>query len=333
MSEQPKSGQFGLFARIISMVAAALLLILAGSALYTANFVSRAERRFPPSDFITVDGVQMHYHIAGAPDDPLVVIIHGGGGNTYDYLTSPLYDQLIEDYRLIIVDRPGLGYSERPNDEPSFAVQAELIHDTVEALGVGRAVLIGQSWGGGVAMTYAANHPETVAAIVMLGGHAYPVLDGESEPLFDTLYGIVLTPVIGDIVANTIFVPLAQAFVVPSLVSDATVVAPLDVLPQEFAESTVSIQLRPSHLKNTAWEYFNLEETLTSQVPLYDKVEAPIIYVVGETDTPSYEQYERFAADHPEVELVEVAKANHYLWFPFPEAVVEAVDRAWALAE
>jgi hypothetical protein len=73
----------------------------------------RAERKHPPEgSFLVVDGVRLHYSDRGTGSP--VVLIHGNAVTGDDWNTSGVAELLLHTHRVIIFDRPGFGYSERP---------------------------------------------------------------------------------------------------------------------------------------------------------------------------------------------------------------------------
>jgi hypothetical protein len=93
----------------------ALAGVAAVAALAVGNHLMarRAERRHPPQgSFIEVDGVRLHYSDRG--EGSPVVLIHGNAVTGDDWNTSGVAEQLLQTHRVIIFDRPGFGYSERP---------------------------------------------------------------------------------------------------------------------------------------------------------------------------------------------------------------------------
>src|SRR5829696_9531945 len=81
----------------------------------------------PPGRFVVVDGVRVHY-IARGKGRP-VVLIHGNGTMAEDFVICGLVDQLAKSYRVIAVDRPGFGQTERPRHRVwTAAAQAHLLH-------------------------------------------------------------------------------------------------------------------------------------------------------------------------------------------------------------
>src|SRR5207253_259946 len=86
---------------------------LGAAALYSAKLTRDAERQHPPiGRFLEVDGVRLHYLEQGT-GEPLA-LIHGNGTLIQDFTVSGLVDRLSERYRVIVIERPGYGYSERP---------------------------------------------------------------------------------------------------------------------------------------------------------------------------------------------------------------------------
>ena len=89
---------------------------LAASAIYVREEATRAERDFPPTGkSITVRGVRLHFIDTGGAD-PVLVLLHGNGAMIADMEISGLVDEAAKRYRVIVFDRPGYGYSERPRD-------------------------------------------------------------------------------------------------------------------------------------------------------------------------------------------------------------------------
>src|SRR5215218_3468241 len=103
------SRQHGWLAPVLLGSAAAL----GAAALYTAKQTREAERKHPPvGRFLEVDGVRLHY-IEQGTGEPLA-LIHGNGTLIQDFTVNGLVDRLSERYRVIVIERPGYGYSDRP---------------------------------------------------------------------------------------------------------------------------------------------------------------------------------------------------------------------------
>src|SRR5690242_15420938 len=93
--------------------AAIVIAVFAIAALGNRLAAKKAERKNPPmGKFVEIEGVRLHYFERGE-GEPLV-LLHGNGSMIQDFSSSGLVDKAAEKYRVIVFDRPGFGYSERP---------------------------------------------------------------------------------------------------------------------------------------------------------------------------------------------------------------------------
>ena len=120
-----------------------------------------------------VNGVRLYYRIAGeAPAGRApVLFLHGGPGhNSYSFarLMGP---HLEKERRMVYLDQRGCGRSERPWDgRYSLEVLVADLEALRQELGVERWVLLSHSFGGTLALEYAARYPERVAGLVVVSG-------------------------------------------------------------------------------------------------------------------------------------------------------------------
>jgi len=122
--------------------------------------------------FVEFRGARTWYRSVGAAatDARLpILILHGGPGATHQYL-APLESLARGGRRVIFYDQIGCGRSGGPRDDPDF-YDARLFVDELQAvrdaLGLERVHLLGQSWGGMLAMQYALDDPAGLASIVV----------------------------------------------------------------------------------------------------------------------------------------------------------------------
>jgi len=143
-----------------------VILIFAGLYVYGLFSIKAVEARFPPlGTFVTVDGIRLHVLDRG--QGPTVVLIHGANGNLRDFAASPLIDALVPTHRVLAFDRPGHGWSERPaGDWVDPDRQAALIHGAVQSMGGGKAVVVGHSLGGAIAMSYGLKFPDDTVGVL-----------------------------------------------------------------------------------------------------------------------------------------------------------------------
>ena len=139
-----------------------IVLIFGALAAMSSFGIARLEAQHPPTgQFIDVQGVRLHVVVLGLPvehpdAEPALVLIHGASGNLED-MRLALGERLAVSHRVILIDRPGHGWSSRPeaDDYASPARQAELVAGALAQLGVRRAIVIGHSWGGAFATAFA----------------------------------------------------------------------------------------------------------------------------------------------------------------------------------
>ena len=111
---------------------------------------------------------------APARDRP-VVYVHGAKGSVYDFTLS-VGTRLAERYAAVAMDRPGSGSAARPaKGENSPQAQAAVLRAAAAELGLERPILLGHSLGAAVALAWALDAPDDVAAVVTLCGYVLPL--------------------------------------------------------------------------------------------------------------------------------------------------------------
>ncbi len=129
----------------------AIVAVLGAARAITVLEAARIEAAHPASGrLVEVEGGKLHVLELGAstPSDQLpIVLVHGASGNLQD-LRLALGDRLAANRRVILIDRPGHGWSDRPGGvaDASPARQAALIAQALGRIGVERFVLLGHSW-------------------------------------------------------------------------------------------------------------------------------------------------------------------------------------------
>ena len=117
------------------------------------------------------NGITMHYHEAGIGDRGVVLFVHGSGPGASGWSNfKGNYPFLAEHgYRTIVPDTMGYGYSTKPEDG-AFSLDdvATQYKALLDALGVARATVVGNSQGGAIAITMALNYPDLVEKLVLM---------------------------------------------------------------------------------------------------------------------------------------------------------------------
>lgn len=127
--------------------------------------------RVPHSDkshFINVDGARVHFQEFGDPRDPTIILIHGYTASVYVWnVVAPII--AAAGFRVIAIDLIGFGYSEKPSwFEYTINAQARMIARFMDRLGIGKATLVGSSYGGAVAATLALDYAARVEKLVLI---------------------------------------------------------------------------------------------------------------------------------------------------------------------
>jgi pimeloyl-ACP methyl ester carboxylesterase len=200
----------------------AILLVAAAAALVRPDLplaALRAKYAPPPSRFVRVQGMDVHYRDEGR--GPAVVLLHGMGASlhTWDAWTAALRDSL----RVIRLDLPGYGLTGPfPHGDYATARYLPVLDAVLDSLGVTRASLAGNSFGGEVAWRYAVARPGRVDRLILIDAAGYPV--GEVPPLFRLAGAPVVGPLLARVGPRWLYAQnLKQVYVDQAQVTDALV--------------------------------------------------------------------------------------------------------------
>lgn len=232
-----------------------------------------AEQSHPPiGQFVEVGATRVHAWVSG--EGPDLVLIHGSSGNLRDF-TMALAPELARSFRVIALDRPGLGYTDVIGDNgASIGEQAALLSAAAAQLGARAPIVLGQSYGGAVTLAWALDRP--ASAIVLLAPAANPW----DTPL-DPYYRLTSHPVWGRLV-----VPFITAWVSTSYVSQSieAVFEPQSA-PEGYAEKFgPGLTLRRSSIREQALQRLNLLDEIRAQHTRYPSIDIPVEIVHGDAD-------------------------------------------------
>lgn len=300
-------------------------MVLSAAAVYTAVRTHAIEAAYPATgDFVEVDGVRLHYVSDGeAGDDrPTIIVVHGASSNTRD-LKLGLADTLSPHYRVITFDRPGFGWSERPDMNGGLdpAMQAGLLSRAVKKLGVGRHILIGHSWAGSLIMSYALEHPELLDGVLALAPATHPWPGGVAW-----YYTVTATPFVGEFFARTLLLPLAEL----RMEGGTRSVFEPQIPPSDYVERAgIPLILRPASFRANAIDVARLYEFVVRQSPKYSGVRVPLTVISGTEDTTVLTAIHTAALERevPGARVIVLDDVGHMPHYARPDLIKSEIDR------
>jgi pimeloyl-ACP methyl ester carboxylesterase len=254
----------------------ALAVVIAALVLWS-GYVSRGVERWIPMDGrqIEVPGVRIHLVEMGSADAPAIVMIHGIMSQLRVF-TYALANRLAADRRVIVMDRPGWGYSTLTGPRLDLSAQADAVAAAIAKLGLERPLLVGHSMGGAVSLALALRHPDAVRGLGLIAPYTQPI-DTPPEPLKGLLVPAPLRPLI----AWTIAVPLSMR---TGKAKTAQVFAP-DAVPEDFPiKAGGALAIRPKSFEQGCYEIAMAPEAMKIQAPRYGEITLPVSILYGRQD-------------------------------------------------
>jgi pimeloyl-ACP methyl ester carboxylesterase len=303
---------------IVIVVVTALVVLAA----VTQAGVLALQRGYPPQGkMVEVAGAALHVVEIGPRDGRLPIVMLHGASSNLAVMRRPLGDLLAKHHRVILIDRPGHGWSTRVRRGDSTPeIQARMIDEALAKLGIDRAVFVVHSWSGALGARLALDHPQRVAGLVMLAPVTHPWRGGVGR-----YNEIIATPVIGPLLAYTITLPLGYFLTAPGA---RNVFLP-QTMPDGFVqESATPLLLRPREFIANAYDLVTLKASVAAQVGRYGKISAPVVVIAGEADkTVSTGIHARpFARVVPNAKLIVLPDLGHMVQNAVPELVTAEID-------
>jgi pimeloyl-ACP methyl ester carboxylesterase len=261
---------------IVGVVVALVGFVLVGLVLFTAWTAHQVEKAVPPRGrFIDVDGARIHYLDEGT--GPTLLLVHGLCGQMHNF-TYSLLGKLRHDFRVVILDRPGNGYSILPAKAPAtISAHARIISRFCQELKLGRPLIVGHSLGGAIALALALNHPEQVSGLALLAPATHR--PERVPPIFDGL--AIASPLLRRLIAWTLATPLSIAN--RELVL-ATLFGPEPVAADFAVRGGGLLNLRPRSFIGASAELMATFDELGKMPARYKDLSVPVGILYGSGD-------------------------------------------------
>lgn len=273
----------------------------------------------PDSKFIEIHGVDIHYKEAGSGERTFI-LLHPFGGSTYSW--REVMDDFAQYGRVIAYDRPAFGLTERPMPENwesnpyGMKANVEILRELLDVFGVQKAVLVGNSAGGGVAVAFALEYPERVDELILVD----PGVGGGFGPQFPAwALPLMWTP--------------QMRHLGPLLVRDYQESLPRTVEREWFDQTKLTHEIRERHLqilKIQNWDRAFYELTFAPAYPelrpLLPQLTIPALIIAGQEDRLIRSWYfEAIAVETPDATLKLIPACGHVPQEECPAEFMELV--------
>jgi pimeloyl-ACP methyl ester carboxylesterase len=314
-------------ARKIAMIPILTVAALVLLAVITQAGVFVQERLYPQrGKTVDVTGAALNVVELGPSDrsndaaGPPILLLHGASSNL-EAMRKPLGELLAQHHRVILIDRPGHGWSVRARASDSTPeIHARMIDEALAKLDIGPFIVVVHSLAGALGARIALDYPERVAGLVMLAPVTHPWYGGVGF-----YNSAVTTPIVGPLLAYTITLPLGLVLAEKSA---RAVFAP-QAMPENFVrDSATPLLLRPREFLCNARDLVTLKAAVTEQSPRYGDIRAPVTIISGDVDkTVSTVIHSRmFAAAVPNAKLIVLPDIGHMIQNAVPDLVVSEIE-------
>jgi len=304
------------------MISISVAIALAVLALITLAGAVLIDHVYPQSGTsIAVAGASLNVVDLGPREaTPPIVLIHGASSNL-QAMRQPLGELLARNHRVILIDRPGHGWSVRERATDSTpAIHARMIEEALRKLDTGSVIVVVHSLAGATGARMALDYPERVAGLVMLAPVTHPWYGGVGF-----YNSVVTTPVVGPLLAYTVTLPLGLLVAERS----ARGVFLPQAMPENFVKDTATyLLLRPREFLANARDLVTLKQAVEEQAPRYGEIRSPVTIISGDLDkTVSTVIHSRlFARAVPNAKLIVLPGMGHMIQNAVPDLVVAEIE-------
>ncbi|VVE55824.1 alpha/beta fold hydrolase [Pandoraea anhela] len=305
---------------LIAYLLACLVIALAAAVFVLMRFTRRVARRAeaavpPDGQFLDIDAERLHYVDFG--HGPAIVFVHGLCGQLRNFAYLPLA-ALARTHRIVLIDRPGSGYSSRAaTRDGAIDWQASVVAQVIDRLALDRPLVVGHSLGGAVALMLALDHAERVGALALIAPLTQPVSDVPAP-----FRGLAIRSAWWRRwVARTLAVPIGMMTGRTTL---SYVFGPEDAPKDFLIRGGGVLGFRPGNFEAGSVDILAAERDIAGLAARYAELTVPVDILYGRGDRIlDYRVHgERMPTAHPGVRLA-LVDGGHMLPVTQPEATMQ----------
>ena len=299
---------------------AILAFILGLPFTYTQLEVKKIENKYPPLGYFkNIDGYNIHYTDIGSGQP--VVLLHSQPANERQF--DLLKNKLKENYRVISIDRPGMGYSEGPkiNSSERLFLQAEIISKLLDEIIDEKPIVVGHSYGGALALSLALYEEKNIKKLILVNTVSHPWKgDGVWLP-----FKIITNPLIGKIFSQTYAMIYGKSVIDRSADDNFPDNKPT---PGFVNRVGAELTLRPASLESYALDAINLKSSLSKQYKKYKNLSIPVTILAGIDDrvTPNKTHSFQLHKNIKHSKLIELSNVEHSIPELNPMKIIEEIQ-------
>jgi pimeloyl-ACP methyl ester carboxylesterase len=306
---------------VVAIVMVLLLVLLLGPLLVRVppltDTVAAETLAAPDGHFVNINALNVYYKAVGQ-GEPTFILLHGFGASLFSW--REVMGPLSQYGRVIAYDRPAFGLTERPmtwsgTNPYSPEGNMDLLLGLMDQFGVQKAILVGNSAGGTLAMQFTLVHPDRVQALILVdpavysgGGPTWVQLLGDSPQMQH------LGPLFVRSISTSGIQILTTAWHDPSKITPAI----MDGYTQP---------LKVNNWDQALWD-FTLASHDTGLTRHLKDFNLPILVITGDDDriVPTAES-EKLAGELPGASLVVIPNAGHVPHEERPGDFMQAVEK------
>jgi pimeloyl-ACP methyl ester carboxylesterase len=258
-----------------------ILLLAALAALFFWGYApdtnaAQMERKYgsAASRFAKLEpGLRVHYRDEGKQDGPVLVLIHGSNASLHTW--EQWVGILGKDYRIISLDLPGHGLTgNNPAGVYDSASYVRVVDRLLTKLNVDKAVIGGNSMGGGVSWAYALEHPEKVEALLLVDASGQPYARSGKTPLG---FRLMRMPVIKE----------AARFIAPRSIFESSVKTSMSVqseIDDKLIDRYWELNRYPGNRNATMQRFSNSKSMVPGTKERLSTIKVPVLILWGAED-------------------------------------------------